>query len=170
MATRSAEREAASTIDCRFVCFVAFVIVLSRYYTNLRHRFLRRKSAHLRTIVVQGVPKEMRSDSKLFTYFNTLYPEEVLLYCCRLSWLVARQCSRERHILGLLISRFVLFCRTSLGIIDKAAVVLGEMTNAKNINVFLRKNMKVFLLGDSSDCYEVELWALWPAPVVRCRR
>lgn len=39
--------------------------------------FLRRKSAHQRTIVVEGVPKEMRSDSKLFTYFNTLYPEEV---------------------------------------------------------------------------------------------
>ena len=48
-----------------------------RYYTRLRHRFLRRKSAHLRTIVVEGVPKEMRSDSKLFTYFNTLYPDEV---------------------------------------------------------------------------------------------
>ncbi|CAM9768390.1 unnamed protein product, partial [Ectocarpus sp. 12 AP-2014] len=55
-----------------------FLVVEYRYYTNLRHRFLRRKSAHLRTIVVQGVPREMRSDSKLFTYFNTLYPEEVV--------------------------------------------------------------------------------------------
>ncbi|CAM9948657.1 unnamed protein product [Ectocarpus fasciculatus] len=55
-----------------------FLVVEYRYYTNLRHRFLRRKSTHLRTIVVQGVPREMRSDSKLFTYFNTLYPEEVV--------------------------------------------------------------------------------------------
>ena len=27
--------------------------------------------------MVEGVPKEMRSTSKLFTYFNTLYPGEV---------------------------------------------------------------------------------------------
>lgn len=32
--------------------------------------------------MVEGVPKEMRSDSKLFTYFNTLYPDEVCGACC----------------------------------------------------------------------------------------
>lgn len=31
--------------------------------------------------MVEGVPKEMRSDSKLFTYFNTLYPDEVCGAC-----------------------------------------------------------------------------------------
>lgn len=31
--------------------------------------------------MVEGVPKEMRSDSKLFTYFNTLYPDEVRGVC-----------------------------------------------------------------------------------------
>ncbi|CAM9819834.1 unnamed protein product, partial [Sphacelaria rigidula] len=54
-----------------------FLVIEYRYYTNLRHKFLRRKSPYQRTIVVEGVPKEMRSDSKLFTYFNTLYPDEV---------------------------------------------------------------------------------------------
>eukprot|EP00903_Cladosiphon_okamuranus_P008738 g8370.t1 len=74
-----------------------FLVVEYRYYTNLRHRFLRRKSAHLRTIVVQGVPREMRSDSKLFTYFNTLYPEEVVNVHIPQNLSVLRRLIRERQ-------------------------------------------------------------------------
>lgn len=67
----------------RFTACILFSCyhISCRHYTNLRHRFLRLKSAHQRTIVVEGVPKEMRSDSKLFTYFNTLYPDEVCGAC-----------------------------------------------------------------------------------------
>eukprot|EP00752_Nemacystus_decipiens_P006507 g5859.t1 len=75
-----------------------FLVVEYRYYTNLRHRFLRRKSAHLRTIVVQGVPREMRSDSKLFTYFNTLYPEEVVNVHIPQNLSVLRRLIRERQV------------------------------------------------------------------------
>ncbi|CAM9825412.1 unnamed protein product, partial [Discosporangium mesarthrocarpum] len=55
-----------------------FLLIEYRFYTSLRHKFLRKKAAHLRTIMVEGVPHEMRSNSKLFTYFNTLYPDEVI--------------------------------------------------------------------------------------------
>ncbi|CAN0427215.1 unnamed protein product, partial [Ascophyllum nodosum] len=67
------------------------------HYTNLRHKFLRRKSAHQRTIVVEGVPKEMRSTSKLFTYFNTLYPGEVIHVDIPQDLLSLRRLIRQRQ-------------------------------------------------------------------------
>lgn len=33
-----------------------------------------------------------------------------------------------------------------------------------------RKNMKVFLLGDSSDCYKVEFMGIMACSRLRCRR
>ncbi|CAM9750160.1 unnamed protein product, partial [Phaeothamnion confervicola] len=55
-----------------------YLFVEYQFYTSLRHEYLRRKAAHLRTIVVEGVPSSMRTPSKLFAYFNTLYPNDVV--------------------------------------------------------------------------------------------
>eukprot|EP00611_Tribonema_gayanum_P023537 TRINITY_DN496_c0_g1_i6.p1 TRINITY_DN496_c0_g1~~TRINITY_DN496_c0_g1_i6.p1 ORF type:complete len:942 (+),score=353.08 TRINITY_DN496_c0_g1_i6:140-2965(+) len=54
-----------------------FLYVEFRFYKQLRHEYLMRRAPHLRTIVVEGVPSTMRSNAKLYTYFNTLYPMAV---------------------------------------------------------------------------------------------
>lgn len=46
-------------------------------YAKHRHVFLRQRHAHLRTVLVEGIPQKMRSNVTLATYFETLYPNEV---------------------------------------------------------------------------------------------
>ena len=45
-----------------------------RYYTKLRHRFLASKAVHLRTILVERIPRDLRSNSRLHAYFSRIYP------------------------------------------------------------------------------------------------
>lgn len=47
-------------------------------YAKHRHVFLRQRHAHLRTVLVEGIPHKMRSTRTLATYFETLYPGAVL--------------------------------------------------------------------------------------------
>ena len=47
-------------------------------YAKYRHAYLRQRHAHLRTVLVEGIPNKMRSTITLATYFETLYPNAVL--------------------------------------------------------------------------------------------
>lgn len=47
-------------------------------YAKYRHLYLRQRHAHLRTVLVEGIPHKMRSTVTLTTYFETLYPGCVL--------------------------------------------------------------------------------------------
>eukprot|EP01036_Dinobryon_divergens_P025868 gene25868-34457_t len=47
-------------------------------YAKYRHKFLRQTHAHLRTVLVEGIPNKMRSTVTLATYFEALYPNSVL--------------------------------------------------------------------------------------------
>jgi hypothetical protein len=47
-------------------------------YAKLRHQYLRQRHAHLRTVLVEGIPNKLRSTVTLATYFETLYPNAVL--------------------------------------------------------------------------------------------
>lgn len=49
-----------------------------RAYTKLRHRFLASNAVHLRTILVERIPRELRSNSRLTAYFSRMYPNQVL--------------------------------------------------------------------------------------------
>lgn len=46
-------------------------------YAKHRHDYLRQRHAHLRTVLVEGIPHKMRSTVTLATYFETLYPNSV---------------------------------------------------------------------------------------------
>ena len=60
-------------------------------YAKHRHNYLRQKHAHLRTVLVQGIPSKLRSTVTLATYFETLYPNAILnvRLCQDLSYLDA---------------------------------------------------------------------------------
>ena len=47
-------------------------------YAKHRHIYLRQRRAHLRTVLVEGIPHKMRSTVTLATYFEALYPNSVL--------------------------------------------------------------------------------------------
>jgi len=47
-------------------------------YAKHRHIYLRQRHAHLRTVLVEGIPHKMRSTVTLAMYFETLYPNAVL--------------------------------------------------------------------------------------------
>ena len=47
-------------------------------YAKHRHIYLRQRRAHLRTVLVEGIPHKMRSTVTLATYFETMYPNAVL--------------------------------------------------------------------------------------------
>ena len=47
------------------------------FYAQSRHRYLRDKHAHLRTVLVEGIPHKMRSNATLALYFEVLYPGQV---------------------------------------------------------------------------------------------
>ena len=47
-------------------------------YAKYRHIYLRQRRAHLRTVLVEGIPHKMRSTVTLAAYFDTLYPGAVL--------------------------------------------------------------------------------------------
>ncbi len=46
-------------------------------FTKHRHVYLRQRHAHLRTVLVEGIPHKMRSTVTLGTYFETLYPNAI---------------------------------------------------------------------------------------------
>ena len=47
------------------------------FYAKQRHAYLRQRHAHLRTVLVEGIPKKMRSCKTLALYFEVLYPNAV---------------------------------------------------------------------------------------------
>ena len=47
------------------------------YYAKSRHRYLRQRHAHLRTVLVEGIPHKMRSQTTLALYFEVMYPNAV---------------------------------------------------------------------------------------------
>lgn len=46
-------------------------------YAKHRHDYLRQRKAHLRTVLVEGIPKELRSTVTIAAFFETLYPNAV---------------------------------------------------------------------------------------------
>jgi hypothetical protein len=44
------------------------------FYAVCRHKFLRQRRTHLRTVLVEGIPQKMRSSVTLSLYFEALYP------------------------------------------------------------------------------------------------
>ena len=49
----------------------------NRAYAKMRHRFLSSKTVNLRTILVERIPRDLRSNSRLKAYFNAMYPGKV---------------------------------------------------------------------------------------------
>ncbi len=47
------------------------------FYARHRHRYLRQRHAHLRTVLVEGIPHKMRSNKTLAMYFEVMYPNAV---------------------------------------------------------------------------------------------
>jgi hypothetical protein len=47
------------------------------HYAKSRHRYLRQRHAHLRTVLVEGIPLKMRSNTTLALYFEVMYPNAV---------------------------------------------------------------------------------------------
>ncbi len=47
------------------------------YYASNRHKYLRQRHAHLRTVLVEGIPSKMKSNVTLGLYFEVMYPNGV---------------------------------------------------------------------------------------------
>jgi len=47
------------------------------FYAQHRHAYLRQRHAHLRTVLVEGIPHKMRSNKTLAMYFEVMYPNAV---------------------------------------------------------------------------------------------
>jgi len=53
------------------------LVIEFRCYTRLRHEFLRRRRAMFRSVLVEEVPTQLRSQVNLRAYFEKLYPNQV---------------------------------------------------------------------------------------------
>jgi Late exocytosis, associated with Golgi transport/Cytosolic domain of 10TM putative phosphate transporter len=51
-------------------------------YMRLRHAYLRLRAPHLRTVMLDNVPAELRGAAQLFVYFNHLYTDSVDAVAC----------------------------------------------------------------------------------------
>jgi Late exocytosis, associated with Golgi transport/Cytosolic domain of 10TM putative phosphate transporter len=51
-------------------------------YMRLRHAYLRLRAPHLRTVMLDKVPAELRGAAQLFVYFNHLYTDSVNAVAC----------------------------------------------------------------------------------------
>jgi hypothetical protein len=52
------------------------------FYAKHRHIYLRQRHANLRTVLVEGIPHQLRSITTLATYFEMLYPNQVHAVHC----------------------------------------------------------------------------------------
>jgi hypothetical protein len=52
------------------------------FYAKHRHIYLRQRHAHLRTVLVEGIPNQLRSTTTLATYFEMMYPNQVHAVHC----------------------------------------------------------------------------------------
>lgn len=60
------------------------LVVEFRTYTRLRHEFLRRRRALFRSVLVEEVPRPLRSQATLRAYFEKLYPGQVVeVFLCQ---------------------------------------------------------------------------------------
>eukprot|EP01041_Mallomonas_annulata_P009540 gene9540-19834_t len=46
-------------------------------YSKYRHLYLQQRKTHLRTVLVEGIPRILRSNATLATYFDLLYPHSI---------------------------------------------------------------------------------------------
>mmetsp|Transcript_28583 Transcript_28583/g.37431 ORF Transcript_28583/g.37431 Transcript_28583/m.37431 type:complete len:872 (-) Transcript_28583:241-2856(-) len=79
------------------------LVIEFRTYTRLRHEFLRRRRALFRSVMVEEVPRQLRSQANLRAYFEKLYPDQVVevFICQRLEVLTALIEKRENVLANL---------------------------------------------------------------------
>lgn len=47
-------------------------------FRHVRHRYLLSREPHLRTVLVTNIPRQLRTPSKITSYFKNVYPDAVV--------------------------------------------------------------------------------------------
>jgi hypothetical protein len=77
---------------------IAFYLMDGEFntYTRLRHMYLQKPAPHLRTVMLDDVPEDMRSPSLLYIFFHMIYPQQVARVTISLNTRELSQVLKER--------------------------------------------------------------------------
>lgn len=103
-------------------CFAAYLLtgivvreLLIEYesFNSIRHRYLLSREPHLRTVLVNNIPRNLRSPRKITSYFKHVYPHAVKgVYMCQNLMQLERMVAQRTQVLFQIENELLRLCRT----------------------------------------------------------